>query len=139
MRWKAAETLRSVRSSVPLTTAEVSSAKAIASATRSSAFCRALMAGTRSTLAAAAEHGAAAADPHEAERPPAVDARLAGATVDQELLLLPPLLAPGVDVVVDGAAAVADPRQQRLAERVVQADDGRPAELTGGAIRPDAR
>src|SRR5438067_3764839 len=71
-------------------------------------------------LATAAEDRGAAGDTRGAQRPPAREARLTGAAVHEELLLLDAGLAPRVAVRVHGAAAVLDRDQQRLSQRFVE-------------------
>src|SRR5262245_16379552 len=72
-------------------------------------------------LTTGAVDGRAACDSYRLQRTPAREAGLARAPVDEQLLLLPAQLAPGVAIGLYGAAAVGDRDLQRLTQRLMQA------------------
>src|SRR6266478_7289589 len=93
-------------------------------------------AGKDSVLATAAEDGGASRDANECKRPPAGDAGLAGASVDEQLFLLAAHVAPCVAIRIDRAAAVPNRHLERVAEGFMQAPNRFPAQTSRGAIRP---
>src|ERR1700730_8243221 len=100
--------------------------------------CSRLPGAARSSLAAGAVDGGTARYHGLAQTPPAVHAGLAGAAVDQELVLVLARLAKSVAVVVDAAAPEFDGRPQGLMDAPVEAAASSGAKAVSGRYRPYA-
>src|SRR5690348_4461983 len=87
----------------------------------------------------AAEDGGATGDPDRAEGASVGEARLAGATVDKQLLLLAAHIAPRVAVSVHRASAIRDRELQRFAHGLVEPARGLLAHCARLAARAEAR